>query len=82
MKDSKLYNIKYNPISSSGQEITPCLVVFPLNYPQISSLSSSESEWLYTQNKEKKLRNDKYLSCTTPKIIFDSKNKSQTNRSD
>ena len=82
MKDSKLYNIKYNPISSSGQEITPCLVVFPLNYPQISSLSSSESEWLYTQNKEKKLRNDKYLSCTTPKIIFDSKNKCQTNRSD
>ena len=80
MKDSKPYNIKYS--SSNAQETTPGLVVFPLNYPQISSLTSSETEWLYTQNKEKKLKNDKFLSCTTPKIIFESKNKSQTNRSD
>ena len=70
MKDSTYMKISYENKPLTNEETNPSLVVFPLNYPNISILNNEkETQWLYGQNKEKKLKNDKSLICSTTKII-------------
>lgn len=83
MKDSSYMKISYENKPLTNEETNPSLVVFPLNYPNISILNNEkETQWLYGQNKEKKLKNDKSLICSTPKIIYEGRNKANSNRSE
>lgn len=77
------YTVSYNPLSQSNtNNINPSLVVFPFNFPDINILNSDDSTWKLGQNKEKKLKHDKSLLGVTPKIIYESRVKPKSNRSE
>ena len=83
MKTENNYQIKYHPLENDQSTINPCLVVFPLNYPNIDEMNDPhKAKWLLGQNKEKKLKSDKSFLGMTSKILYESRSKPTTNRSE
>ena len=81
-KNTKSEKIQINyHIKDSSDTLNPCLVVFPLNYPNISIINNpEETEWKLGQNRDRKLATDKSILGINSRIIYESRNKPTMNR--
>jgi hypothetical protein len=80
MESERKY-IKVDYEKSDESSLSPSLVVFPSNHPNLQTLNT-ETAWALCQNRDKKRKEDKLLLGESKRIIFESKTKMQKNMSD